>query len=484
MCSMIQLPQDIEIVQMGVLKNLSSFLGLLSEPCRVSYFPLLHDILHTSNPFTWRLRQSLAVQLPALIDLPPKHEVYTTLFPLVMTLLQDPVASVRRDSFKGVAKLLLILKDQTKDGSVLNATGEDATHENLQDLEAVVATINMLIRGETYQLRQLWLELSVRLLRELPQEMFEKYFVDGILKLTLDPVPNVRVTVGLLLAGWAPEDLAPWENPTGNDGEGEQESSLLTGSGERTQLPRNRVSPWKWLMERTDIQECVRRLSEDDNDVYLSMVKLQPLFPDIQFKSISCRGMKGPPGGSTPISLSGVEPLPVAVPPAVLASIPHISIDRRDAVDPVTVPSPEELMSISDLSPAALSVLEAEPEQDLDLDVGVDSDINSATGHIQAMEDVEILESLESEPVSVSSIAVTVDNNDSIKELEDLLESLEMEANTIMGSSGSDAEPSMPAEPSISESTPSVTVDGSHSSNDIGTEHSESAPEDQSTQVI
>ena len=104
--------QDVEAVQMGIMRHLADFFSQLSMPCRVSYLPLLHDLLHSTNPFNWRLRQCLAVQLPDLLKLPPPDLVFNTLFPLVMTLLQDPVASVRKDSFRGVARMLLILCEQ------------------------------------------------------------------------------------------------------------------------------------------------------------------------------------------------------------------------------------------------------------------------------------------------------------------------------------------------------------------------------------
>ena len=94
---------------MGVMRHLAEFLSVLSVPCRVSYLPLLHDILHSTNLFNWRLRQCLAVQLPSLLLLPPRDLVFNTLFTLVMTLLQDPVASVRCDSFLGVARMVMIL---------------------------------------------------------------------------------------------------------------------------------------------------------------------------------------------------------------------------------------------------------------------------------------------------------------------------------------------------------------------------------------
>ncbi len=80
---------------MGVLKYMADFLRLLSEHCQVSYLPLLEDILHSSNQYNWRLRQMLAHQIPDMVMLPPAQNVFSTLFPSAMELLQDPVATVR-----------------------------------------------------------------------------------------------------------------------------------------------------------------------------------------------------------------------------------------------------------------------------------------------------------------------------------------------------------------------------------------------------
>ena len=270
--------QDVEVVQMEVIKHLADFLGILSQPCRVSYLPLLHDILHSTNPFNWRLRSYLALQLPELLCLPPQESVYQTLFPLVMTLLQDPVASVRRESYKGVAKMILLLADlvekQLVEGNVTNL--EEL--ESQRELESVIQAVNTLIRGEAFQLRQLWAELAYALLRDLPKELFEKYFIDGVLLLTSDPVSNVRVAIAIFITGWEPDDLAPWMEDNGN-----------------------RMSPWKWLLQRPDIRQCVKRLAVDDRDVYSFIVKLKPMFPDIEFGSVSCHGKKVAPGGAVPV---------------------------------------------------------------------------------------------------------------------------------------------------------------------------------------
>ncbi len=348
------------------------FLGLLSEPCRISYLPVLHDILHSTNPFNWRLRQALALQLPELIDLPPKKDVFSMLFPLVMILLQDPVADVRKDSFKGVAKLINVLYEQSKleliqSENEINSNGEQIQKHATHDLETVIRGVNALVRGETYQIRELWIEVCHRLLRELPRELFEKSFIEGILKLTSDPVSNVRVAVAIMLTGWEPEDHAPWEsrtnsrnsnsNSNGNlnssnsiDNENENENSngeLVTfASSNSSNSPsptsaltpnatsveasitstsvssksnsayRNRPSPYSWLLQRPDIKECIQRLRQDDQDVYYNVLKLQPLFPDLVFEKMSCRGIKSAPGGSVPVVYSGTTvevPIPLDI---------------------------------------------------------------------------------------------------------------------------------------------------------------------------
>lgn len=262
--------QDVEQVQMGVIRHLADFLKVLPEPCRVSYLPWLHDILHTekTNPFNWRLRQSLALQLPDLISLPPPDSVYNTLFPLVMTLLQDPVASVRKESFKGVAKMILLLHDlqeadmlqqqqqqqnkgNSSSSSKANSNGDDGNNNSgesagddstdidvnsppsFQQFQTIIQSINSFIRYEAYQLRQLWLELCHRLLRDLPRHIFEKYFIEGLVTLASDPVSNVRVALALVLGGWEPEDITPWETIESAKAklESNQGKDLMEGGG-------------------------------------------------------------------------------------------------------------------------------------------------------------------------------------------------------------------------------------------------------------
>lgn len=270
--------QGPELVQIGVIKHLASFMRMLPDLCCISYLPILHEILHSTNPFNWRLRQYLAFQLSDLVSLPPKADAYRTLFPTVITLLQDPVASVRRESFVGMASLLNCIYEVAlnKDG-IYN---HDQVLANQHNLEEVTHLVNQFILSDKCQLRQLWAELCSQLLKDLDKDFFLQYFIQGVTILTSDPVFNVRYAVSQIFVSWEPQYLAPWEIE-------ESETN----------------HPWKWFLSRKDIKECVKRLSVDDRDVVFNVSKLQPYFPEIEFREISCRGMKEAPGGKAPVSL-------------------------------------------------------------------------------------------------------------------------------------------------------------------------------------
>lgn len=304
--------QDAEIVQIGVIRHLADFLRLLPEPCRVSYLPLLQDILNSTNAFNWRLRQSLAQQLPDLVMLPPPHLLYSTLFPLIMILLQDPVASVRNETFKGISTLLCVLNSLPSE-TVANGV---PSQTSLKFIETVANTINELVSSTNFQNRIIWLELTRQFLIDLPRDLFEQYFLSGILVLTLDRVSNIRVAVADLIAGWAPDFSDPW-----------------LGDNEDT------FHPWKWFLARIDVQECVKRLHVDDADVFLRIKKLSPLFPELEFKSISCRGLKQSPGGIDPIPFATTVPIKVegALPLNDVAS----ANESDSCISPILTDEPE-----------------------------------------------------------------------------------------------------------------------------------------------
>jgi hypothetical protein len=169
-------------------------------------------------------------------------------------------------------------------------------------LDIAIKSVNAMVFGETYQMRQLWAELCQCFLRNLSRELIETYFIDGILRLTTDSVCNVRVAVAKLLTGWDADQLPPWEDPVFElKPEAESietmEESKEMKSDETEPKMKKSVSHWHWLLRRSDIQECVKRLANDDKDVYIHMIKLKPLFPELEFSVMSCRGMKYAPGG-------------------------------------------------------------------------------------------------------------------------------------------------------------------------------------------
>lgn len=324
--------QENEAVQMGVIKNLAAFLQRLPEPCRVSYLPVLHEILHTTNPFNWRLRQYLAMQLSQLVALPKKSEVYKTLFPTIMTLLQDPVASVRRETFQGVSSFVLAIYDVAHNVDQLYTEGEVIAGQ--KNLAEITRAINQFITSPQCYIRQVWMELARQLLKDVPASFFVSEFLAGVLTLAVDRVLNVRLAVAMFLAGWAPEYPSPWDE----DGDFQSDTAHGTrGGGNRgvanhhTKMPSSASSPWVWLLKRSDIKECVKRLSQDDRDVYVHVSQLRAWYPDIEFTMMSCRGRTIPPGGAD-IIVKDASEVPKAG-PTLLESAPQQKEIEEDEVD-------------------------------------------------------------------------------------------------------------------------------------------------------
>ena len=65
---------------------------------------------------------------------------------------------------------------------------DDNQYGNSQYMNAVARAINALSYGETFQHRQLWAELVLQLVRDLPEDVFVHYFLDGIVRLSKDTV--------------------------------------------------------------------------------------------------------------------------------------------------------------------------------------------------------------------------------------------------------------------------------------------------------
>ena len=131
-------------------------------------------------------------------------------------------------------------------------------------------------------MRQLWIELNKTLIVDLPLEVYEEHFLPGIYHLAKDPVTNVRIALGLFLVGWGDEKYSPL--PKSND----SESTVKASNSEQAEEDLR----WKWLFRQDGIEEVVQHLAHDDRDIYNSVVKLEPLYPNIKFTCLSMRGLR------------------------------------------------------------------------------------------------------------------------------------------------------------------------------------------------
>ena len=293
-----------ETIKVGVLKNISKFLGLLSPPCRHSFLPLLHDFLHSASPFNWRMRLHLASQLSDLLLLPKRSSMCVTLFPLIMALFQDPVADVRHATFKGIASLIMLLDEMIHSPETTRRVLEEENDTidmattiaySKECMVQVIHSINIFMSEDAYKKRLLWVELAKELLKHLPQRLCELFVVEGLVLLTSDPICNVRVAVSAALTGWESEFSCPTL--------AEITASSMDVFGFNGQFSTEVTNPYVWMYKREDIRECIKRLSGDDKDVYHHMVKIAHLFPHYTFQIIDCRGMKWAPGGPQPVKV-------------------------------------------------------------------------------------------------------------------------------------------------------------------------------------
>ena len=287
---------------MGVLKNISKFLALLSPPCRHSFLPLLHDFLHSASPFNWRMRLHLASQLSDLLLLPKRSSMCVTLFPLIMALFQDPVADVRHATFKGIASLIMLLDEMIHSPETTRRVLEEENDSidmattiaySKECMVQVIHSINIFMSEDAYKKRLLWVELAKELLKNLPQRLCELFVIEGLVLLTSDPICNVRVAVSAALTGWEPEFTCPTY--------AEITAASMDAYNFNEKFTAIVTNPYVWMYKREDIRECIKRLSADDKDVYRHMIKISHLFPQYTFEIVNCRGMKWAPGGPQPV---------------------------------------------------------------------------------------------------------------------------------------------------------------------------------------
>jgi serine/threonine-protein phosphatase 4 regulatory subunit 1 len=227
--------KDLDEVRVGVVRNIASFLAVTSPAVRESYLSVLSDIqMDTSN---WRFRKLLAKQQNQLAELFSDSSTINFVVPLGLQLLNDPVYNVRKAAAQNVSTLLnrvLALKTADTLSNIAEPTPDTSstptptpstptkppasplqerpsspttpappTTDSTPDGDISQVVIGPLLRLATeqaYGLRQLYAQICVNLVDNIPHEAFFSTFFQPLIALATDKVPNVRVAVATAIS--------------------------------------------------------------------------------------------------------------------------------------------------------------------------------------------------------------------------------------------------------------------------------------------
>lgn len=170
---------DANEVREGVMTNLPKFLATLDEADREGCLRILMDV--QSEPNDWRIRELLASQIPDYVDLLKPLEIYDTLYPISLTLVQDQVGEVRQMASMNMASIL---------NSIYSSEEMEIFEQIKEELD------NLLLDGGHFRQRQSYIYLCEKVI-ELNESLFLEHFSQGLDTLSQDKVINVRISTSL-----------------------------------------------------------------------------------------------------------------------------------------------------------------------------------------------------------------------------------------------------------------------------------------------
>ena len=91
-----QFIKDEEMVRVGAITHLASFLKQLHLPARESYLPVMAEVIETADESNWRVRESIASQLPAFSSMFTPPATFSVVVSVLFRLLHDEISIVRR----------------------------------------------------------------------------------------------------------------------------------------------------------------------------------------------------------------------------------------------------------------------------------------------------------------------------------------------------------------------------------------------------
>ncbi|CAL1530665.1 unnamed protein product [Lymnaea stagnalis] len=179
--------KDLDEVRIGVLKHLADIFRLLRPEVRLQYLGRTHEFMKTDNQRNWRFREELADQLVQVCDLFHCIDIVNNIVPLAMVMLTDKVAQVRL-----VALRLLC--------AILKKTYMDEEKKLLASVCNNI--IEQFAADYRWLSRQTFAQLCYVILEEnsLPPDVFARNFLPSLLALSMDPVPNVRLSLAKVMS--------------------------------------------------------------------------------------------------------------------------------------------------------------------------------------------------------------------------------------------------------------------------------------------
>ncbi|XP_012254171.2 serine/threonine-protein phosphatase 4 regulatory subunit 1-like isoform X2 [Athalia rosae] len=188
--------KDLDEVRIGALKHLATFLKVLRPQDRRQYLHRFDDFLVTDPEWNWRFREELANQLLEAVDLFNPVDVSEWITTVALHLLVDKVAAVRTVALALVTQIISYLSvDEALVTALVRELG------------------NMFPRSAKWTHRQTYGILCSQLITNgaITADRFSREMLPHLIDLSLDTVPNVRLSVARTLARYVATRGPEWQ---------------------------------------------------------------------------------------------------------------------------------------------------------------------------------------------------------------------------------------------------------------------------------
>lgn len=166
-------------IKYGAIQNLALFLKVFKPEKRENMIDIFLELQKDQKK--WRIRELIARQIDKLTMIFSQEITFRYIAPISFKLCNDPVAYVRDEAAVKIHALLTALYKSS-----------DPIHREL-----VVENIKGFSQSNRYFNRQAFLLMMEKIMKE--KEIFEKHFLENVIPLADDRVPNVRICLAKIL---------------------------------------------------------------------------------------------------------------------------------------------------------------------------------------------------------------------------------------------------------------------------------------------